>query len=351
VRAALARYPSLSGVELRPLKPAPRPFGYRNLVKLVTRRERGGLRLGVYRPGTHEVVDIRRCAAHQPLANDLLAPLAAIIERLRVPTYDERHHSGWLRYAIVRVGGERSAQLLLVVRDRSFPGTRELLAALRGLRGLSSIVLNLNDDRGNALLGRRFVRLHGDDFLLERVGPLVLQSRAGSFVQANLDAARAAYARVLELAAPEAGLRAVDLYSGVGAIALCLARAGAQVLGIEASARAVGDASANATRNGLAQARFETGDAAARLRTLVEQGARVDLVTLNPPRKGADPAVREAIAALQPSRVVYLSCDPDTLTRDLDDFAARGYRAECVEPFDFLPQTEHVEAVALLRRS
>jgi 23S rRNA (uracil1939-C5)-methyltransferase len=350
VRTAFGGYASLAGVELRPLRPAPRPFGYRNLVKLVARRGREGLRLGVYRPGTHEVVDIRRCAAHQPQVNELLAPLAAILERQRVPTYDERHHTGWLRYAIVRIGGERAAQLLLVVRDRSFAGQRELLAALRGLRGLSSIALNLNDDRGNALLGRRFVRLHGDDFLLDRVGPLVLQSRAGSFVQANLDAARAAYARVLELAAPQPGERAVDLYSGVGAIALGLARAGAQVQGIEASARAVGDASANATRNGLSDARFEVGDASARLHTLVEEGARADLVTLNPPRKGADAGVREAIVALAPARIIYLSCDPDTLARDLDDLAARGYRSEVVEPFDFLPHTEHVEAVALLRK-
>lgn len=351
VRAALQGYASLAGVELRPLRPAPKPFGYRNLVKLVIRREREGLRLGIYRPGTHEVVDIRRCAAHQPQANELLAPLASILERLRVPTYDERGRGGWLRYAIVRTGGERRSLLVLVARDRRYAGERELVAALRSLRGLAGIVLNLNDDPGNALLGPRFVTLHGDDFLLDRVGPLALRSRAGSFVQANLAAADAAYAEVLRLADAKPGERALDLYAGVGAIALGLARAGAEVRGIEESERAVVDARSNAQRNGVENVRFEAADAARRLEALVRQGERADLVTLNPPRKGADAAVLEAIATLTPSRIVYLSCDPDTLARDLAALATHGYRCELVQPFDFLPHTEHVEAVALLRRS
>jgi len=351
MRAALSRYPSLAGVELRTLRPAPRAFGYRNLVKLVVRRGRDGLRLGVYEPGTHRVADIRRCAAHQPLVNRLLAPLAAILERLRVPTYDERRRAGWLRYAIVRTGGERRALLVLVARDRSFRGERDLVRALRELRGLAGIVLNLNDDPGNALLGKHFVPLAGDEHVQDRVGELTLRSSAGSFVQANLAAARAAYAEVLRCAEVAPGERALDLYSGVGAIALALARAGAEVRGIEESPHAVRDARANALRNELPGARFDAGDAGERLAARVRAGERADLVTLNPPRKGADAATRAAIAALAPSRVVYMSCDPDTLARDLDDLGARGYRTARVQPFDFLPHTEHVEAVALLRRS
>ncbi|HXK21813.1 MAG TPA: 23S rRNA (uracil(1939)-C(5))-methyltransferase RlmD [Myxococcota bacterium] len=348
VRAALARHESLSAVRRLPIRAAPRPFGYRALVKLVARRGRLGLRLGVYRPGTHDVADIRRCAAHHPAANETLAALGAILERLRVPTYDERRRKGWLRYVIVRVGAERRVQLVLVVRDRSYARERELARALMGLRGVAGVVLNLNDDPGNALFGPRFTSVAGEAALVDRVGELALRSSAGSFTQANPAAARAAYAEVVRLAEPKPGERALDLYCGVGAIALSLACAGMEVQGIEENPQAVRDARANAEANAMQSARFTQGDAAS---ALVGKGERVDLVTLNPPRRGAAPEVREAIAALAPQRIVYLSCDPDTLARDLADLAARGYRTESVEPFDFLPQTEHVEAVARLVRS
>lgn len=350
LQGALARHSSLSHVAVLPLRPAPRPFGYRNLAKLVARRGRGGLRLGVYRPGTHAVADIRRCAAHHPAANQALTALSAILERLRVPTYDERRRAGWLRYVIVRVGEARRVQLLLVVRDRGFAGERELVRALAGLRGVTGVVLNLNDDPGNALLGPRFVTVAGEGALVDRVAGLGLRSSAGVFVQANLAAASRAYASVLRLADPQPGERAVDLYCGVGAIALSLARRGAEVIGIEESPRAIRDARANAEANAVRGVRFTEGDAAPALAALVRKGESADLVALNPPRRGAAPEVREGIAALGPSRIVYLSCDPDSLARDLDDLAGRGYRTASVEPFDFLPQTEHVEAVALLTR-
>jgi 23S rRNA (uracil1939-C5)-methyltransferase len=350
VRDALARHPSLSAVQVLRVQPSPRAFGYRQVVKLVARRGGEGLRLGVYRPGTHEVADIRRCAAHHPSANDVLAPLASILERLRVPTYDERRNTGWLRYVVVRVGAERRVQLVLVVRDLGYAGERQLVRTLAGLRGVAGIELNVNDGPGNALYGPRFLTASGEAALADAVDGLELRSSAGSFVQANPAAARRAYETVLRRADPKPGERALDLYCGIGAISLSLARAGATVVGIEASPRAVRDARANAKANGVADVRFEEGDAAEILARLAREGVRVDLVTLNPPRRGAAPEVLEAIASLAPTRVVYLSCDPDTLARDLDDLARRGYAPQSVEPFDFLPHTEHVEAVALLER-
>jgi 23S rRNA (uracil1939-C5)-methyltransferase len=351
VRAALARHESLSGARLLPIRPAPRPFGYRAVVKLVARRGRDGLRLGVYRPGTHEVADIRRCAAHHPAANETLAAVGSILERLRVPTYDEPRRTGWLRYVIVRIGAERRVQLVLVVRDRGYERERDLVKALAGLRGVAGIVLNRNADPGNALFGPRFLTAAGEGALVDRVGELALRSSAGSFTQANPAAARAAYAEVVRLAEPKAGLRALDLYCGVGAIALSLARAGMEAQGIEENLHAVRDARANAERNQIQRARFSQGDAGKLVATLSQRDDRFALVTLNPPRRGAAPEVLDAIAALAPQRIVYLSCDPDTLARDLEDLALRGYTAQSVEPFDFLPQTEHVEAVALLTRS
>jgi len=349
VQRAFGRFASLGAVEIPPLRPAPRVFGYRCSVRLVARSGRDGLRLGVYRPGSHEVVDIRHCAAHHPLANALLDALAEIVERQRVPCYNERTRQGWLRYVQVRVGGDGRTLLLLVVRDREFSGEAALVTKLSALRGVAGVVLNLNADPGNAILGAEFVCVAGEDALQDRVLGLELSSHVGSFVQSNPAAARRAYAQVLQDAAPTPGERAVDLYAGVGAIALALAREGAQVLGVEEVPRAVEDARANAERNAVHGVRFEASDVEAPLRRLVTEGAQIDLVTLNPPRRGAGAAVREAIAVLSPSRIVYMSCDPESLARDLDDFAARGFATLRVQAFDFLPHTEHVEAVALLR--
>ena len=349
MRDALARHASLSEVRLLRTQPSPRAFGYRQVVKLVARRGREGLRLGVYRPGTHEVADIRHCASHHPAANDVLTPLASILERLRVPIYDERRGTGWLRYVVVRVGGERKVQLVLVVRDLQFSGERQLVRTLAGLRGVSGILLNVNESPGNALYGPRFLTSWGEPALSDGVGELDLRSSGGSFVQANPVAARRAYETVLRLADPQPGESALDLYCGVGAISLLLARAGASVQGFEESPHAVRDARANAKKNGL-DVRFEEGDAAQLLARFASEGLRTDLITLNPPRRGAAPEVLEAISKLAPKRVVYMSCDPDTLARDLDDLAQRGFAPRSVEPFDFLPHTEHVEAVAVLER-
>jgi 23S rRNA (uracil1939-C5)-methyltransferase len=347
VREAVAAFPALAGASVLPLRPAPRVFGYRSVVKLVARRVRGELRLGVYRRGTHQVADARRCAAQHPLANAVLARLATLVERLDVPTYDEGTREGWLRYVLVRVGAGR-AQVVLVVRDRSFRRERDLIAALRGVRGVAGVVLNLNDDPGNAILGPRFVAASGARTLEERILGLEVESRSGSFLQANSRAAHAAFSRVIKLADVSPGECAIDVYCGVGAVSLALAREGALVRGIDASEQAIGDARANASRNRVRGVRFSAGDAGAVLRELVAAGESVDLVTLNPPRRGAGAAVCEAIAALRPRRVVYMSCDPGTLARDLDDLTARGYPTLRIEPYDFLPHTEHVEAVALV---
>lgn len=349
LRDAFAARASLAGAEILPIRRAPSPFGYRTVVKLVARRVRGDLRLGVYVPGSHRVADVRRCAAQHPLANALLARLAAVLERERVPCYDERSHEGWLRYVAVRVSGAGRTQLVLVATEPDPARTRALVAALRDVRGLAGVLLNVNADPGNAIFGPRFERLAGDETLVERVAGLSLRSHAGSFAQANAAAARGAYACVLRFAKPVENERALDLYCGVGALSLALAREGLRVLGVEESPAAVRDARANAEQGGLPAARFEAADAGEALRRLAREGTHVDLVALNPPRRGAAADVREGIAALSPSRIVYMSCDPDTLARDLDDFAARGYATRRVQPFDFLPHTEHVEAVALLQ--
>jgi 23S rRNA (uracil1939-C5)-methyltransferase len=349
---ALAAYPALADVVAPPVVGAPRLFGYRNQVKLVARRARRGLLLGVYRPGTHQVVDIAQCPVHQPPINAVLAAARSALERSAAPIYDERSHDGWLRYVIVRSSAwKKTAQIILVVRDRRWSGEGALVEQLRRVRGVSSVVLNINDTTGNVILGDQYVAATRETALLERVGGLKLSNSAGAFVQANLAAARRVYENVLRWADPQAHELAVDLYAGVGAISFYLAGQARVVVGVETSQRAVLDAKRNIRLNGYHNVRFLAAPAAEGLAEAAQRFGDISLVTLNPPRQGADDATRAAIAASPARRAVYVSCEPTTLARDLAWFRAHGFSVTALQPYDLLPQTDHVETVALLNRT
>ncbi len=349
VRAALAAVPILSGTAVAHVVGSPRAFGYRNQAKLVARRAGRGLLLGIYRPGTHQVVDIRQCPVHHPLINSTLERVAAILEGSGISVYDERTQSGALRYVVLRVGvWSKTVQIILVTHEAVLQ--RDLVRALEGLPRVVSVVHNRNVSTGNAVFGPRFVSLTKQDALIERVGAFKLKTHAGAFLQANIQVAR----RIYEYATVQAGLteesRAIDLYCGVGALTFHLAARAKFVAGVEASAIAVGDAKENIRINGCHNARFYAGEAGQFLSESALATAPVDVITLNPPRKGTDPLTRERITALMPRRIIYISCNPDTLVRDLEWFVHKEYRVVALQPFDLMPQTDHVECVATLER-
>jgi 23S rRNA (uracil1939-C5)-methyltransferase len=349
VRQAFSRYPSLAAIGVPAVIGSPRAFGYRNQAKLVARRARRGLLLGIYRPQSHQVVDITQCPVHHPLINRVLAKAREALERFEVPVYDERTHTGNLRYVVVRVSQwTKRAQVILVTRERALP--RQLAAQLQRIPGVVSLVQNINAETGNVILGSTFVPLTRETALVERIGFLKLKTQAGTFLQANVTVARKLYERALEWAAPTAADVAVDLYCGAGALTFHLATAAKHVSGIEESVCAVIDAKANTRLNGFHNVRFYAGAVAGVLPELAQRLKKIDVIALNPPRKGADAATRAAISACAPRRIIYISCDPETLARDLDGFAELGYRVIQVQPFDLLPQTEHIECVAALAR-
>lgn len=349
VQRALAAYPSLADVEVPEVVGAPRPFGYRNQAKLVARYARRGMLLGVYRPGTHQVVDIRACAVHHPLIESVLAAVADAVERFRVQVYDERDASGDLRYVIVRVGvWNKTAQVILVTRQRQAVGLHELVRAVRRVRGVVSVAQNVNDSTGNAIFGPTFVSLTPEDSLLEKIGGFKLRTRAGAFLQANPNIAGRIYRQAVEWAAAE-GAVAFDLYCGAGALALHLATVARLVVGVEASPIAVADAKVNARLNGIGNTRFHAGDVAQLLPELA-LGLRPAVICVNPPRKGLDAATRAALAETSAERLIYVSCDPVSLARDLAEFVAAGFVVRGLRAFDMMPQTEHVETVAWLQR-
>jgi 23S rRNA (uracil1939-C5)-methyltransferase len=326
-------------------------FGYRHVAKLAVRARRDGtLRAGVYVPGTHRLVDAERCAAQHPALSEVLVAVLDEASRLRIAAYDERRHVGELRYLVARhAAWRRRVQLVLVTTRRETDRLRELSRRVaRRCRVLGGIVHNYNPERGNVILGSTFATLRAPAALVERVGDLELEVSPGSFLQVNPWTARRIYETALDWAAPEREARALDLYCGVGPLSLTLAARAGFVVGIEESPRAIADARANQRRNRRYNLRFEQGDAAEAIARLRATIGTIDIVTLNPPRKGASAAALESIAALRPRRIVYVSCAPRTLARDLERLARLGYRTARVRPFDMLPQTEHVETVSLL---
>lgn len=352
VRRALAAYPSLATVEVEDVVGSRDLFGYRNTVKLAVRGSRSGLRAGVYEPGTHRLADASACAVQHPALTEVIAAVLDEASAAEIPPYDEGRAIGELRYLVARYSAwQKRVLLILVTRSREVRGLRELVRKLsRRCRGLGGVLQNVNPDPGNVILGRRFLTLRPPAVLVERIGFLRMQTSPGVFLQANLWTARRIYETVLDWAAPEEGDTAVDLFAGVGPLTLYLATRAARVFGVEEVPAAVKDARSNARRNGFDNVRFREGVTESILPDLVAEIGKARIVTLNPPRKGADSSVLEGIGQLAPERIVYVSCNPASLARDLDRLGQLGYRLLRVRPFDMLPQTEHVEAVALLTR-
>jgi 23S rRNA (uracil1939-C5)-methyltransferase len=354
VRRALAGEPALAGVPVAPGVPSPRALGYRNRSKLVAARAHGRFVLGAYAPRSHDVVDLAGCRIAEPALEDVAAALRALADEAGVAPYDERTFTGDLRHVVLRANDAGEVLAILVVARPGVAAVAGLARALRAARpSVVGVVENVNRARGNVILGDDERALDGAATLEDRVGGVRLRLSPRAFSQANRDVAALAYAAIARAVAVRPGDRVVDAYGGVGGIALTLARAAedigdeVDVLGIEEHAGATADAVASAALNGLRRARFVTGDVA--LRLAERDGA--DVVVLNPPRKGCGARALAEVARLAPRVVAYLSCDPDTLARDLAVLAARGFVVRSVTPFDMMPHTPHVETLAILDRA
>ena len=352
LRALVAAQPALAGVPVHQAVASPAPLGYRNKSKLVPALQACAplagvehLVLGAYAPRSHQVVDLAGCAIAQPPLDDVASALRDLLGQHGVVPYDERRLTGTLRYVILRASAAGDVLAVLVTASEAFPAGAAIAAALRARRPeVRGVVQNINPSRGNALFGARELTLAGDRTLEDRIGDVRLCVSPQAFFQANRVVAALAYGAIADAVAPRPGDVVVDAYAGVGGIALGLAPRVARVVGIEEHPAAVEDATVSAAWNGAANATFLAGDVADRLAAV----GRADIVVLNPPRKGCAPAVLDQAAALAPRVIAYLSCNPETLLRDLALLHQRGYRTRGITPFDMLPHTPHLEALAIL---
>lgn len=352
-RARVARALAGAGVAIEPCVASPRPLGYRNRSKLVAGRAGGKLVLGAYAPRSHDVVDTAGCKIAELPLDDTAVALAALLEQGGVAPYDERMRTGHLRHVVLRAAHDGRV-LAVWVTARPLAGGAALARAFRAARPeVVGVVEHVNRTAGNAIFAAGAdpdTVLDGaatiDDRLDVAGRQLRLRLSASAFFQANRAVAELAYAAIVRALAVPPGARVVDAYCGVGGIALALAAGAGEIIGIESHPGAVADAAASAALSGITNVRFVAGDVARELAAI----DRADAVVLNPPRKGCDAGVLTEAVRLAPRAIAYLSCNPDTLARDLALLAGHGYHAGPVTPFDMLPHTPHVEALAILAR-
>ncbi len=352
VRDALARYSSLASIDVAPVIAAPRRLGYRTRVKLVVRRHRNQIAVGLYVPKTHRVIDISSCPVHPQRVNQVVQYLKKKLVELRIVPYDERNDSGELRYLDCRFSAARAElSVTLVTRHNSFAAGVPLARSLvKRFPFVTGVIQNVNEERGNVIWGARFRTLAGRETLMERIGDLRLVFPPAVFSQGNPATARRLYETVRAFAGLSGRETVLDLYCGVGPISLYLGPSARQVYGIDESPLAINTAKQNARRNGRGNCRFVAGDVAATATRVKDNFSNVDVIVVNPPRKGIQPEAMKGILEFNAPKLVYVSCEPATLARDLDRLANAGYAIERLALFDMFPQTEQVESVTLLTR-
>ena len=330
---------------------APDCRGYRNKAQYPVAAKKGKAYAGFYRSGTHQVVENERCLILPPETDAVKDAIIDYVNQYRVSVYDEASHTGLLRHIYVRRGAV-SGQILvcLVCNGEKLPKAEALLERLKKIPGFATLVLSVNTKKGNAVLGDKFVTLYGPGYIEDTLCGLRFRLSPRSFYQVNHDQAQRLYETAIRLAGITKSDTVLDLYCGVGTITLAMAGAAGKVIGVEVIPQAVEDARDNARRNGLENAEFFCGDAGQAALALEAQGVRPDVAVVDPPRKGLNADTIEALSRMAPRRIVYVSCDPATLARDVALLKERGYALQSVTAADLFPRCAHVETVCLLSK-
>ena len=354
VRDALERIGGFHDLPVRPILGADRRDGYRNKALLPLGVDKqGALTMGFYAVNSHRIVDCPYCRLQPEVFHRAMNAFREWAGKYGDPVYQEESHSGRMRRLYLRYG-EQTGQVMacVVVNGNGLHHEEELVSALRkAVPGLASVVINSNRDRTNVALGQSCRTIYGADVIQDTLCGLQFRLSPLSFYQVNRTQAE----RLYQLAAKYASLTGnellLDLYCGTGTIGLSMANRDKRLLGVEIIPEAVENARENARLNGVENGEFFCGDAAKAAQMLAQRGERPDVVILDPPRKGCDPELIRTVAGYQPQRIVYVSCDPATLARDLKLFAELGYPPQEASPVDMFPATSHVETVALLTRN
>ena len=352
VKEDLKRIGGLEDVQVFDTIGMEKPFRYRNKAQFPVQMEDGKVKIGFYRKKSHDIIDIDKCLI-QDEKNDLIIDIIRkYIEEENISIYDEKSHKGLLRHIVTKVGfTSGQVMVVLVATEDRFKNLDRLIENLKDqVEGFTSLVVNINKDKTNVILGLKNINKYGNGKIVDSIGDLKFEISPLSFFQVNPIQTEVLYNKALEYADLKEGDRVFDIYCGIGTISLFLAQKAEFVYGVEIVEDAIKDARLNAKLNGMDNLEFFVGKAEEVVPEIYKEGKKANVVVVDPPRKGCDERVLDTIVEMEPDRVVYVSCNPSTLARDLRYLEDRGYRCEKVQPVDLFPHSVHVETVALLSK-
>lgn len=331
-----------------------KPRHYRNKAQVPTRNYKGQLTTGFFRRGSHNFIPLEDYEIQDPRIDEVILTVRDILREYNVPAYNEEKHTGVIRNVMVRRGhysGE--VMVVLITRTKKLKGAAEISAKIQELcPDVISVQQNINPDKTNVILGKTTKIMRGRNYIQDQLNGLTFNISAQSFYQVNPEQTEKLYARAVELADLHGEETVIDAYCGIGTISLSLAKAAKEVYGVEIVPEAIEDAKENARINKLDNLTFEVGNAEEKMQHWANAGVDPDVIVVDPPRKGLTANFIEAAAKTAPQKVVYVSCNPATLVRDIERFGEQGYSVKLpLEPFDQFPQTTHVETIAVLERN
>lgn len=347
VEDSIERIAKLEDVVVHPTIGMEDPWGYRNKAQFPVGNYEGEIVVGFYEKQSHSIVDIDDCPVQHSANKQIVEEVKRYMEENNIHAYNEVTGEGTIRHIVTRVGfATGEIMVIIVAARRHLPGNNLLADRLvKKIPEVKSVVLNINDRKTNVILGKECITLWGQDYITDFIGNIQFRISPLSFFQVNPVQTRVLYNKALEYANLKGNETVIDAYCGTGTISLFLAQKAEKVYGIEVVEQAVEDARTNARMNGMDNVEFIAGKSEEIMPRLYKKGLRPEVVVVDPPRKGCETLLLDAIVSMQPERVVYVSCNPSTLARDLKYLDERGYKTLEIQPMDMFPHTAHVECV------
>ncbi len=330
--------------------PAENPYYYRNKVHATYGYSKGSVVVGTYQENTHKLVPIDSCQIHNQTADAIVQDIKSLIKSFKYKTYDEDAGRGFFRHVLIRTGYSTGQVLVtLIVGDVIFPSKNNFVKALLKLHPeITTIVMNVNNKRTSMILGEREIVLYGKGYIEDVLCGKKFRISPKSFYQVNPIQTEIMYNKAIEYANLTGEERVIDAYCGIGTIGIIASDKTKEVIGVELNKDAFKNAIGNAKGNKINNIRFFNDDAGEFMVKLAVNKESVDVVFMDPPRAGSDEAFLKSLVTLTPNKVVYISCNPDTLSRDLDYLTKKGYKAEIIQPIEMFPFTDHVESIILM---
>ena len=353
VRNCLTRIGGFEQFNMEPICGMSNPYYYRNKSQFPVGRDKDGrLVIGFYAGRTHSIIDTQHCYIGAEVNVKIIAFLRSFIEKYKIEPYDESTHKGLIRHIITKVGyNSGEIMVCLVINDRILPHKQELIEGLLKLKGMKSICLNVNTEKTNVILGEDIIPIWGEPYITDQIGSVSYRISPLSFYQVNPVQTEKLYNIALEYADLHGDEVVWDLYCGIGTISLYMAAKAKAVYGVEIVPQAIEDAKSNALINGISNAEFFAGAAEDVLpRKYREDKIHADVIVVDPPRKGCEQSLLDTIISMAPKRVVYVSCDPATLARDLKYLCERGFKLDKLRAVDQFAHSVHVETVVLMSK-